>query len=200
MPPDNSTTMPEINSAQHPSWSADNSRLLFVYRPSILPYGTKPAAEDSCTAPRFGRLAIAPARRPSSSRSWKLVMADRKCSFTAAAFDRRGIAAVRVPPEHRWRGFSVDPNLGQTYLLQLDHHQRVSIRVPLKPGWKTGLVSTEPRNGGALISQHQSANAGHPDRDWVWQFNGPTFASLRATQPTCRPSPRRAVVGAPLPE
>ena len=98
-------------------------------------------------------------------------MADRKCSFTAAAFDRRGIAAVEAC-QHSRRGFSVDPNDGPAYLLQLDRHQRVSIRVPLKPGWETGLVSTEPRNGGVLITQDQPANAGYPERDWVWQFNG----------------------------
>jgi hypothetical protein len=35
-----------------------------------------------------------------------------------------------------------------------------------------GLVSTDRQDGSVLISQDQPANAGYPERDWVWQFDG----------------------------
>jgi hypothetical protein len=33
-------------------------------------------------------------------------------------------------------------------------------------------VSTDRQDGSVLISQDQPANAGYPERDWVWQFDG----------------------------
>ena len=33
-------------------------------------------------------------------------------------------------------------------------------------------MSTDRRDGSVLISQDQPANAGYPERDWVWQFDG----------------------------
>jgi hypothetical protein len=145
--------------------------LVFPYGPSVLPYGTKPSTAQSCSAPRFDRLVIVHAGRPSSSRTWKLIAADPHCSFMAAAFDRQGIAAVEGC-QHGPNGFTVEPSLGYSYLLQLDHHNRVIARVRLQPGWEEGLVSTDFRNGTILISQDQPANAGYAERDWVWQFDG----------------------------
>jgi hypothetical protein len=159
---------PRCHEIDRPSWSPDGSQLVFPYRPSILRYGTKPAARDFCTAPRFGRLVVVRAGRASSIRSWKLIDADKKCSFAAAAFDRAGIAAVEVCR----RGPSPALVLGRAYLLQLNKRHRVVERIALKPGWEEGLVSTDARDGTVLISQDQPANAGYPERDWVWQFDG----------------------------
>jgi hypothetical protein len=162
---------PRCHAIGRPSWSADGSRLVFAYRPSVLRYGTEPKARDFCTEPRFGRLAIVPARRASSVRTWKLVGADRHCSFAAAAFDRDGIAAVEAC-QRGPHGFTVALNLGQAYLLQLSKRNRVVERIALKPGWEDGLLSTDARDGAVLITQDQPANAGYPERDWVWQFDG----------------------------
>jgi hypothetical protein len=158
---------PRCHEIDRPSWSPDGSRLVFAYRPSILRYGTKPAARDFCTSPRFGRLVVVRADRASSIRSWKPIGADQKCSFTAAAFDRDGIAAV----EACQRGGAA-LNLGSAYLLQLGTRHRVVKRIALMPGWEEGLVSTVARDGTVLISQDQPANAGYPERDWIWQFDG----------------------------
>jgi hypothetical protein len=46
------------------------------------------------------------------------------------------------------------------------------MRIALKPGWEEGLIATNFRNSTVLVSQDQPANAGYPERDWVWQFNG----------------------------
>jgi hypothetical protein len=162
---------PRCHEIARPSWNSDGSRLVFPYGPSILPYGTTPSNSQSCTAPRFSRLVVVRSDRPSSSRDWKLIAADRQCSFMAAAFDRQGIAAVEGC-QHGPNGFTVEPFLGYAYVLQLDRHNRVAARVRLQPGWEDGLVSTEFRNGTVLISQDQPANAGYPERDWVWRFDG----------------------------
>ena len=162
---------PRCHEIDRPSWSPDGSQLVFAYHPSILRYGTKPSASDFCTEPRLGRLVVVAAGHASSVRSWKLIDADDKCSFAAAAFDREGIAAVELCRRSP-TGSVADLFLGQAYVLQLNRHHRVVRRIALKPGWEEGLVSTDVRHGSVLISQDQPANAGYPERDWVWQFDG----------------------------
>ncbi len=162
---------PRCHEIDRPSWSADGSQLVFAYRPSILRYGTKPSASNFCSEPRFGRLVVVAAGRASSVRSWKLIAADGKCSFAAAAFDRDGIAAVEVCRRGP-HGSVAELTLGQAYLLQLSQDHRVVERIALRPGWEEGLVSTDRRDGSVLISQDQPANAGYPERDYVWQFGG----------------------------
>ena len=161
---------PRCHRLSEASWSPDAKRLVFAYGPSILRYGTKPSSTQSCTEPRLSRLVVVPAGHASLSKSWRLIAADRRCSFEAAAFDRQGIAAVEGCPQgSRAPAGEV---LGYAYLLQLDGHSQVTERFRLQPGWEEGVVSTEFRTGNVLISQDQPANSGYPERDWVWQFDG----------------------------
>ncbi len=154
-----------------PSWSADGSKLVFPYGPSLLRNGTKPSTAQQCSGWRLSRLVVIAADRSSRSRSWKQIPADKHCSFVAAAFDRRGIAAVEAC-QHGPHRFTPNTNQGYAFLLQLGHGNRVLTRIRLQPGWEDGLVSTEFRDGTVLISQDQPANAGYPERDWIWQFDG----------------------------
>lgn len=155
-----------------PAWSADGSRLVFPYGPSILPHQTKPSASEFCSVPRYSRLVVVPAGHASSTTAWKLILADKGCSFESATFDRRGIAAAEGCRHGDPRGFSANPGLGDAYLLQLNRHDRVVARVALEPGWEQGLVSTIPHTGMVLVSQDQPANQSYPERDWVWEFDG----------------------------
>lgn len=154
------------------SWSADSSRLVFPYAPAILPSGTKPSTAPECTAPRYDRLAVVASRQASATSSWKLTLAAKGCSFTAAAFDAKGIAATEACRGGSHPGAGADPKLGNVFLLQLNAQDHVIARVALQPGWEQGRVSTIGRTGMVLISQDQPANEGYPERDWVWEFNG----------------------------
>jgi hypothetical protein len=159
------------------SWSPNGAQLVFAYAPSILPYGTAPSASSFCSTPKAGRLAVVSALHSSSSRSWKLIAPDKRCSFEAAAFDRKGFAAA----EGCSYGQSQNDNeagLGNVYLLQFDRHDRVIARVALQPGWEQGLLTTDDRTGMVLVSQDQPANAGYPERDWVWEFDGSQLHSI----------------------
>lgn len=155
-----------------PAWSGDGSRLVFPYGPSILPRRTKPLAQQMCSAPRSNRLAVVPSGRASSTTAWKLIRADKGCSFESATFDRRGIAAAEGCRRGDPRGVSADPGLGDAYLLQLNRDDRVVARAALEPGWEEGLVSTVPRSRMVLVSQDQPANQSYRERDWVWEFDG----------------------------
>lgn len=162
---------PRCHEIGQASWSPDGSKLVFPYGPSVLPYGTKPSTAQQCNSPGFGRLVVVRADRASSGKSWRLIAADKHCSFMAAAFDRQGIAAVERC-QHGPHGFTVAPFEGFAYLLQLDHRDHVVARLALEPGWEEGLVSTDFRDGSVIVSQDQPANSGYPERDWVWQFDG----------------------------
>jgi hypothetical protein len=151
-----------------PSWNANGSRLVFAYGPSRLRKGTRDPA-GGCSSPRFNRLVIVSSQHASSASSWKLIKAPRQCSYEAGAFDKRGVAAVEACT--RGRGGSSGVNLGQAVLVQLNHRGRVIEQLPLKTGWEQGATLTE-RDRRVLISQSQPANAGYPERDWVWLFNG----------------------------
>lgn len=162
---------PRCHELGEPAWNDDGSQLVFPYGPSILPRGTQPSTSESCSTPRYSRLAVVSARHPSASTSWKLIHADKGCSFEAAAFDRQGIAAAEGCRQQGSRAGYSEPTLGHTYLLQLNHHDRVITRVALEPGWEQGAVSTM-RDGTVLVSQDQPANESYPERNWVWEFDG----------------------------
>jgi Tol biopolymer transport system component len=146
-----------------PAWSPDDSKLVFAYGPSTLPTGTRPSTSPTCDQSRPNELVIASATHASSSGSWRLIPADRGCSYQGAAFDHDGIAAVE--------GCGSAPAFGHVYLLQLSVRGGTTQRVALKPGWEEGLVATQ-RSGDVLVTQDQPANAGYPERDWVWEFDG----------------------------
>jgi hypothetical protein len=146
-----------------PAWNPSGTKLVFAYGPSRLPAGTKPSNSQVCEMPRANRLVVVSALRSSSSRSWKLIPADRGCSYQAAAFDSEGIAAAE--------GCGPNPNLGRAYLLQLNRGEHVVRRIPLEPGWEDGLIASE-RDGDVLVTEDQPANEGYRPYDWVWQFNG----------------------------
>jgi hypothetical protein len=152
-----------------PSWSANGSRLVFAYGPSRLRKGT-PDTPNSCAEPRFNRLAIVSAQHASAASSWKLIRAQRGCSYEVGTFDSRGVAAVEACAGGEQRDSSA-VNLGRAFLVQLSRRDRITERLALKPGWENGAISTE-RDGKVLVSQSQPDNAGYPERDWVWQFNG----------------------------
>ncbi len=152
-----------------PTWSRNGSRLVFAYGPSRLRKGT-PDTPNSCAEPRFNRLAIVSAQHASTTASWKLVDAQRGCSYEVGTFDRRGVAAVEACVRGKQRDSSA-VNLGHAFLIQLSHRDRIVRKLALKPGWENGNISTE-RDGMVLVSQSQPANAGYPERDWVWQFDG----------------------------
>ena len=152
-----------------PSFSSDGRRLVFafaaVHNPGHLP------PPGTCPLAGYARLAIAPAVHSGTPAAWKLIKADRGCAFEAATFNAAGIAAVEGCRRRQVSGSFNDPGLGQAVLLQLDHRNRVTGRINLKPGWEQGVISTEP-NGAVLISQDQPANEPYPERDWVWEFTG----------------------------
>jgi hypothetical protein len=120
---------------------------------------------------RYARLAVASALHSSRSRAWKLIRADRGCSFEAATFDPAGVAAVEGCRRNHAPESNIKPGLGQARLLQLNSKHRVTARIDLEPGWEQGAITTE-RGGRVLISQDQPANGPYPERDWVWEFDG----------------------------
>jgi Tol biopolymer transport system component len=146
-----------------PEWNPDGSKLVFAYGKSTLPASTKPSTSQTCEVPHPNRLVVVSALGSSSSRSWKLIPADSGCSYKAAAFDSRGIAAAEACGGNSY--------LGRAYLLQLNRNERVVTRVPLRPGWEDGLIARD-RHGDALVTENQPANEGYRPYDWVWDFDG----------------------------
>jgi hypothetical protein len=151
-----------------PGWSANGRELVFAYGPSVLSRHAHPAP-GTCEAPRFNRLVMVSSQRGSTTPSWRLLKAKGGCSYEVATFDRWGVTAVESCVRGSQSSLSV--NTGHAFLIQLNHRDRVIRRLALQPGWENGAISTEP-GGAVLVSQSQPANAGYPERDWVWQFNG----------------------------
>jgi hypothetical protein len=162
------TDLPRCTDLGDPAWST-TSRELVVPCGAVNPRRLGPPG--TCPVPRYARLALVPALRPSRSSGWKLISADSGCSFEAAAFDPSGIAAVEGCRRRGVSGSYIDPGLGQARLLQLNRTDQVIARVDLQPGWEQGVISTE-RGGRVLISQDQPANEPYLERDWVWEFDG----------------------------
>jgi len=115
---------------------------------------------------------IAAADRTSSSHSWTVIHADRRCGFLSAAFDPQGIAAVEGCDYGGPRGSIGDPNTGAAFLLQLTGpHHRVTQRLRLKRGYDGGEVVEDTRTGTVLVSEYQAANNRDHPFNWVWAYH-----------------------------
>lgn len=159
------------------AWSADGSKLVFPYGPSVLSRHTR-VPGGTCEAARLNRLAVVSPGRSSQTTSWKLIKADHGCSYQAATFDRWGIAAIEGCVQGEPRGqYSV--NGGNAYLVQLDAHHHVMLRLELARGYDGGDIANDPRTGTVLVSEYQAANQGIPVFNWVWAFDGHTLRTIR---------------------
>jgi hypothetical protein len=157
------------------AWSPDGSKLVFAYGPATSsPSGQAPPA-GICTVPHPSRLAVASATRSSQLTAARLISPTPGCTYQSAAFDRRGIVGIEAcaqgtPPQ---RGGSVPGvYLGDTYLVQLDSHGRLLLRLALKLGSNPGAVVTDPSTGLVLVTEDQAQNQHHASYDWVWTFDG----------------------------
>ncbi len=154
------------------AWSADGSKLLFPYGPSILSPQTHFVPVDSCSSPRLSRLVVVAAGPSSEATSWKLIKADRGCSYQAATFDPWGIAAIEGYEQGTPPGQLKSPYLGNAYLVQLNASHRDVLRLKLARGYDGGGIAADPQNGVVLVSESQAANQGIPVFKWVWAFDG----------------------------
>jgi hypothetical protein len=160
-------------------WSADSTQLVFPYGPSILSPHTHFVPAGTCASPRFSRLVVVSASHASSVSSWKLIKADDGCSYMAATFDRTGIAAIEGCTRGHPPGDLNDPNGGDAYLVQLNSHRRIILRLPLARGYDGGDIATDPQTGTVLVSEYQGANQGIPVFDWVWAYDGHRLRTIR---------------------
>jgi hypothetical protein len=150
------------------AWNTDGTKLLFPYAPET---GRPPRNPNFCVGARLPGLVIAAAHRTSSSRTWKVIHADRRCGFLYGVFDPQGIAAVEGCDYGRPARSGVDVFTGDAFLLQLSGPtHRVVDRVKLKLGFDGGGVVEDPRTGSVLISEYQAANNGPHPYNWVWAF------------------------------
>ena len=160
-----------------PAWSPDGAKLVFPYGPSVLAPHTRVSA-GTCQAPRFNRLAVVPAGRSSRTTTWKLIKAEHGCSYQTATFDRWGIAAIEGCVQGEPHGeYSV--NGGNAYLIQLNAHHQVVLRLALARGYNAGDIANDPRTGTVLVSEYQAANQGIPVFNWVWAFDGHALRTIR---------------------
>lgn len=154
------------------AWSADGTRLVFPYGPSLLPRSTTFKPSNTCESPRWNRLVVVSALHPSSSRRWKLPTAQPHCSYQSAAFDTAGIVAsegctIGAPATQ----FN-NPHFGRAYLVQLNPHGRRQARVRLRMAYSAGDVADDRHNGHVLISEDEGGNLHIKYYEWVWDFNG----------------------------
>jgi len=156
-----------------PSWSSNSSKLLFVYGASTLSSRSANLPQWTCSVPRAGGLAIAPAGRSSEPPSWRLIPHQPGCSYQSAVFDRWGIAALEgCATGSRQGGSPENTYLGNAYLIQLTAGGRRMLRLPLKRGSDVGTLSTDPLSASVLVSENQAGNQGFPTHDSVWTFDG----------------------------
>jgi hypothetical protein len=160
------------------AWSPNGRQLVFPYGPSALSPHTNFVPHGSCRAPRFSRLAIVAADHTTPLRAWKLLPADPHCSYLDATFDRAGIAAVEGCTTGEPADEGRSPQLGDAYLVQLNHHHHQTLRLALARGFDGGGMSTDPRTGTVLISESQAANDGGRAYNWVWAFDGRTLRTV----------------------
>jgi hypothetical protein len=161
------------------AWSADGSQLVFPYGPSRLSPHTHFVPRGTCQEPRLSGLAVVPASHTSPVSSWRLITPDPHCSYMAATFDRRGIAAIEGCTTGEPNGDGNSPNLGNAYVVQLDHHRRKVSRLRLARGFDGGGIASDPRTGIVLVSESQAANNGVRAYNWVWAFNGHRLRTIR---------------------
>lgn len=160
------------------AWNPSGSQLVFPYGPSILSPDTHFVPHGSCEAPRFSRLVVVSSSHTTPVRSWRLIKADRHCSYMAATFDRWGIAAIEGCTTGAPAGQGQSPNQGDAYLVQLNRRRREVLRLPLSRGFDGGGIAADLRTGTVLVSESQAANQGIPVYNTVWAFNGQTLRTI----------------------
>jgi hypothetical protein len=157
------------------SWSPDGSKLLFVYGPPSDLHGRQPRAViGGCPIPRPSDLAIVSANHASQLSTARLIGPPEGCSFTAATFDRLGIAAVEACSQGGpVNAFPYDYE-GGAYLAQLSDAGRLLRRLTLKVGLNESAAVTDPRTGLVIVNEYQpwAVLAKVPGHDWIWAFNG----------------------------
>lgn len=160
------------------SWSANSSHLVFPYGPSTLSPNSHFVPHGTCEAPRFSRLAVVSSNHTTPISAWRLVKADRHCSYMAATFDRRGIAAIEGCTTGAPPGLGNSPTSGDAYLVQLNRHDREVLRVQLSRGFEGGGIAANPATGTVLVSEDHAGPEGKPAYDTVWAFNGHTLRTI----------------------
>jgi hypothetical protein len=155
------------------AWSPDGSKLVFAYGPATSGQESQPPG--TCTEPHPSGLAVVSATRSSQLTATQLIAPTPGCTYQSAAFDRRGIVGIEACMQGTPRqpgGTVPGVYLGDAYLVQLDTHGRLLLRLALKLGSNPGTVVTDPRTGLVLVSEDQAQRQQHTTYDWVWTFDG----------------------------
>ena len=149
-----------------PSWSADGSKLLFTFAPSVLSPNTTFVPHGGCEAPAPGELAIVPSNQPAEITAQDLTAASPGCGYQYAVFDHEGIAASEACGEN---------DLGPAYLVQLDAHLVAITRVQLPSGGGTTLAA-DPMGKFVLVDAHEGEQSKNGQEvgpyDWIEVFDG----------------------------
>ena len=154
------------------AWSPDGSKLVFAYGPATAsPAGQQPPP-GTCTVPHPSGLAVVSATRSSQLTASQLIAPEAGCTYQSAAFDRRGIVGIEACSHGAPPQFPPGVYLGDAYLVQLDSHGRLLLRLSLKLGSNPGTVVTDPRTGLVLVTEDQGQRQHHASYDWVWTFDG----------------------------
>jgi hypothetical protein len=169
------TDAPDCHALSSAAWSADGSQLVFAYGPATAsPSGEQPPA-GTCTVPHPSGLAVVSAARSSQLTAAQLIPPAPGCTYQSAAFDRSGIVGIEAcsqgtPPQPG--GTVPGVYLGDAYLVQLDSHGRLLLRLALKLGSNPGTVVTDPSTGLVLVTEDQAQSQHQASYDWVWTFDG----------------------------
>lgn len=147
-----------------PSWSPNGSLLTFAYSPSVLTLGSQFVPRGYCQAPAAGEIAVVSTSRSSEIVAGELTKAPPGCQYTQSAFDSPGMVAVE----------SCGPvGSSSTYLVQLNSHRTVILRIALKPNSDPTSLSVSPNGSYVLVNEYQAgALPGNDPLDWVWVFDG----------------------------
>lgn len=159
------------------AWNPSGTELVFPFGPSTLPPSTHFIPRGTCQAPRFSRLAVVSALRPSEPSGWPLWRAQAHCSYQAAAFAGSDAGGPRdmIAAEACTTGLpkgSGGSTLGKAYLVRVDRRGRARTRVALPRAWDGGDVVADPATGQTLVTESQAANSGVTPHSWVWAFDG----------------------------
>jgi hypothetical protein len=153
-------------------WSPDGSKLVFAYGPSTSSPSVQGPPAGTCTTPHPSALAVLSATRSSQLTAAQLIPPAAGCTYQSAAFDRRGIVGIEACSQGTPAHFPPGVYLGDAYLVQLDSHGRLLLRLPLKLGSNPGTVVTDPSTGLVLVTEDQGQRQHQASFDWVWTFDG----------------------------